>query len=1356
MERRRKRRKQGNKHISLAAIKQYLLYGTYPSGSTPSDKRSVRKRAESFKIEDGELYYVVRPKRIEGEPLDQNPGASKANLRKAILTPKNQLSIAALVHVQGGGAHMGTERTFSALSAKYYWVGMANTVRKVLKNCVICLANRPFITKLQQPTSQTNCISQVTNVDIAVHNDSEVPAEKEESFCLSESDGHKFEENSLGMKYIITSELPEPDQVDSDLDFDPETVISDALFNPKSHRFWQKVEVQIYGPFPYKKKSVYIIASLDCFSKWPEANKIDKINERTVSQFCLKLIARFGVMEQLIILENEVTKSNSLDLTGLCLNLSQYNVAISKESINPLDESWNRLSINLHRFVDLYVNSWNDCLDLCLIPLRNSLVRNTDFTPSFLLMNREPIFPECVIAGKGSSEIEVELNQGQIEQSVDTVMSHYIHCAVSDIKRIVPPVGEIVNEETLDKKFVRRSGRKPKKINCSEVDDHETDDGSETSDQIISKEFSLKKSQQQIASQGKKKSESLDTIKTTEKQPSDEDGYVIKEIKHSEETLEKIDLDTYYRLIMIYLKDEAYPETFSDTLQRHIKELSANYVYENGELMFKQKGKLTKVPTCLADRLRLLKESHINNGEHLSKAKVQEHIESKDIFWKDMILDIKSFVSACPGCRHGETRRKRRTSKKFVRWYRGAEEEDNSDTELETAGDLGKVSNDELIDYLKQDTTPTCLSRSELLIFRKKAKNFKLEKGILFFWPNKRTDLKPRKVILSEKERLDVLKKIHGDNHLDKSSMLESLKKQYFWQTMYKDVDKFLSECCQADSIQEPEDDNDHCDPAIELRQKLFQDYFAGKNVFPQQEQFQKFISVKDVTVTKPKQDLVAAAMESAQLTDQAISSEEPWEMPCEADNVQHMNEESTAAPVTGHPQQVLSSTNHIETPKLELETNIENEVAKSEVKQEVFEGSKEEINSHEPITRHLTKSGISKKSHIRRRCDVCQEVIKGENNYKEHMYKHTRIKPFSCSLCHKKLTSIKGLNMHARRHSGHRPYLCNICGRGFPRSASLRYHIKTHDKGGGVPVACDVCNRSFSTENRMQKHKRFKHPAQAPVFRCDQCGKVFTAKRSLKRHEEAHQGIRKFECQYCQRSFFRKEYLNYHLVSHSNEDPSLANYKNKGKLKRAMAAQKKRDFSSKLSIVCLDPSTIEVAQDQEVYSQLVEDPNHQDWSEIHGDGAIVYGLEGTHRVEEVDPDVGEATTLVMVEEQPGEHGNVEVRHIILPRDQRQGQISLHSQGQISLHNPGQISLHTQQQTLQELPQHHQSIELALPTGTHTFTLPSGSQLQAIDSGLDSVQYQVECLPGDTLTEADINAIHMLAQASLSGTHIIQ
>lgn len=59
------------------------------------------------------------------------------------------------------------------------------------------------------------------------------------------------------------------------------------------YKIFLKVEIQLIGPFPYKKKrSVYVIASMDSFSKWPEVNKLEKVNEKTVSQFCLRLIAR--------------------------------------------------------------------------------------------------------------------------------------------------------------------------------------------------------------------------------------------------------------------------------------------------------------------------------------------------------------------------------------------------------------------------------------------------------------------------------------------------------------------------------------------------------------------------------------------------------------------------------------------------------------------------------------------------------------------------------------------------------------------------------------------------------------------------------------------------------------------------------------------------------------------------------------------------------------------------------------------------------------------------------------------------------------------------------------------------------
>ncbi|CAL1530702.1 unnamed protein product [Lymnaea stagnalis] len=1353
MERRRIRRKQGNTHISLAAIKQYLLYGTYPSGSTPSDKRSVRKRAESFKIEDGELYYIVRPKRVEGEPLDQNPGANKANLRKAIITPKNQLSVASLVHVQGGGTHMGTERTFSALSSKYYWVGMANTVRKVLKNCVICLANRPALSKVRPPSAQSNSFAQVSE-ELSMHNNNEMVAEKQELYKEPDHHVSKPDEAPEVMQYIVTAELPQPEQVDSDLDFDPNCAVTDAVFNPRSdfdiaHRFWQKVEIQILGPFAYKKKrSVYVIASLDSFSKWPETCRLDKINEKTVSQFCLKLIARYGVMEQLIILENDVTKMQAVDPGGICHNLHLYNVFISKESVNPMDESWNRLVENVQRFVGLYPDLWFDCLDVCLIPLRNSLARNADFTPSFLLMGREPTFPDSVLHGKDSEDAEVELSQKQIEQSVDTAMSHYVHCTIPDIKRVLPiPIHESKEEAeaAADKATpVRKSLRKSKKFHrlagFDDDDDDEADEDSGASDNNpgLQNGHSIKKVQNVETVLTKKLSKSPESNKKNDDVQDQRAVNPSIETEHLDETLEKMDLDTHYKIIYFYKKDGIYPETCDATLKRSLGKVSDNFVLENGDLMYRQKGKLKRVVMKMEDRLKVMSESHIANGEHVSIAKVQEELESRNLFWKGLHLDIRAFVSACPKCKHGESRKRRRASKKALRWLRGVEEEEDSDDELNASGDLGKVTIEELVDFLKKDITPDSLSRSELLTFRKKAKNFKIEKGVLYYWPGKRCDLKPRKVLKTEKEQQEALKKAHGDNHVDKAGMMEALKKPCFWLSMSKDVDQFLAGCCQTESADEDGERKD------ELRLKLFQDYFAGKNICSKQSSAEKSFLKRALSfyteypLAQPKQDLVAAAMESAQLTTNTLKSpehiatDESWD----ARGTESSNSVVPNTNASGGCDQKLSSDQPAEGVQDGQAPKPNENVAKIEMKEEgededeeIDEEDKDELwkPDHSDTEKSATPGVHSavKTINIRRRCEICQEVIRGDNNFKEHMYKHTGVKPFNCGQCHKMFTSIKGLKMHSRKHTGHRPYLCNICGRGFPRSASLRYHIKTHDKGGGVPVACDICHRTFTTENRMQKHKRFKHPAQAPVYMCETCGKVFTAKRSLKRHEEAHQGIRKYECQYCKRSFFRKEYLNYHLVSHSDEDPSLANYKMKGKFKRSVGTQKKREFPTELSIVCLDPSAMEVAQDQEVYSQLIEDANQQDWPEVHGERTIVYGLEGSQRVEEVDPEGG--TTMVMMEEQPNSHGVVEVRHIIMPGDD-------HKQGQ-------PMNIHHQQPTQDQA----RGIEVTLPT----FTLPSGGHLQAIETGQDSVQYHVECLPGETLTEADIQAIQMLAQASL-------
>ena len=52
------------------------------------------------------------------------------------------------------------------------------------------------------------------------------------------------------------------------------------------------------------------------------------------------------------------------------------------------DEIWCKLFGSIERFVSVYTQEWPDCLDICLLPLRNTVSQMTEFTPAFLLMGR--------------------------------------------------------------------------------------------------------------------------------------------------------------------------------------------------------------------------------------------------------------------------------------------------------------------------------------------------------------------------------------------------------------------------------------------------------------------------------------------------------------------------------------------------------------------------------------------------------------------------------------------------------------------------------------------------------------------------------------------------------------------------------------------------------------------------------------------------------------------------------------------------------------------------------------------------------------------------------------------------------
>lgn len=145
---------------------------------------------------------------------------------------------------------MGTERTLSSLSSKYYWVGMANTVRKVAKNCVVCLANRPAVATLPPATYPVTFITQGADFAATLPASQDFISEKTDVYAESQL-ASKSDDEPTDMQYIVTAEIAEPEEVDADLDFvkviqAENGSLIDPVFHDRSdfdaaRKFWQKV-----------------------------------------------------------------------------------------------------------------------------------------------------------------------------------------------------------------------------------------------------------------------------------------------------------------------------------------------------------------------------------------------------------------------------------------------------------------------------------------------------------------------------------------------------------------------------------------------------------------------------------------------------------------------------------------------------------------------------------------------------------------------------------------------------------------------------------------------------------------------------------------------------------------------------------------------------------------------------------------------------------------------------------------------------------------------------------------------------------------------------------------------------------
>ncbi|CAG9772966.1 unnamed protein product [Ceutorhynchus assimilis] len=90
----------------------------------------------------------------------------------------------------------------------------------------------------------------------------------------------------------------------------------------------------------------------------------------------------------------------------------------------------------------------------------------------------------------------------------------------------------------------------------------------------------------------------------------------------------------------------------------------------------------------------------------------------------------------------------------------------------------------------------------------------------------------------------------------------------------------------------------------------------------------------------------------------------------------------------------------------------------------------------YQPHHESETPRKKSKKS-----CPHCNKQFNHTGDYRKHLRKHTKERPYACPQCDKKFSHTSNLHRHERSHSGDRPFKCDFCNKEFNRKDKLDSH---------------------------------------------------------------------------------------------------------------------------------------------------------------------------------------------------------------------------------------------------------------------------------------------------------------------------
>lgn len=1146
----RRRSQMGPRTDTTYDIYVYMTEGKYPDGANENARRNLRKRSKMFKLKGSELFHVSTTKDRFGKDVQRE---------RIVLTDNaKRTAVISELHVDEKGNHLGREKVLSALTEKYYFVGMNNKVREYLLNCSSCRS------RFKLEGLSDGSTSAVSDLDDMDDNDSNA----------------SFSEDGKQIK----SEWPARSQ--------------EAL------HFWDIVELNVMGPYDCIDSKHYIIVFLDLFSNWPEAFVVDSVSPSVVTHLLLNLICRFGCMKTLMIRESTncakedlAPLQKSLEKSGIDININQFSSALS-------EKIWKEMGDNLDSFTKNN-SHWPHCLEFALLPHRVSRPERSEYTPAYITYGRELNLPSSMHKGEGdnfpSAEPHLSLEDMKaLSDKFQIVYSSYgkniqAWNSCSQPFCVIPSLNSSETVKTPGKRGRKKKNPAPPPPPEEQDSDKEAQEDMPPPATDVTPRTTGRKRKRNISRITRlinAEDDEDDEDPPPKQDPDDKDyspsGKMVKVNTEQE-------LDAYYRAIFQYKKHRSYLPGCPDNYKRVLRKSAISYALSEDKLFYIIDGELRYVPMTWKERLFYLASAHTSQkGKHINKNTMAQWMTDKKIVWKGISVDCTAFAAACPHCTLGERKSEPISKQSF-----------KDDPVLKMAEDNYSL----LLNYLQKQTFPSTTPQSQKDTVTSIARNFVIQKGVLYYKKGKMGDLRCLEVGTKDRKVAMQAAHVSNDEHFGPGDTFSRLSDKFVWNRMAESVNNFIAGCCKkkeeesaapkallnrnvdffnkqflngtvdkildqgkekysmpvikdkSEHIKEEPKSPEREEEAMEIGEKNEENKKQEGNVSVKKNEVKG-----EGNETQKGQDMISQAGETEEKTKETEKQEEN-----ETQNQNSCKEQSPQNEKTS-PTKSFTRGSKKGAPGLEtmITTTVGNVMKTGLVSDRVTrtavnsiippeeleeEGEKEmqsenstmmatkmeDIPTSSSMSFGFKENGDEKSASEEKKgkaihlvCEYCGMIFKGHNKYKIHMYGHTGVKPYPCNLCDKSFTLKKTLKFHLGKHAGQKPFLCNICGKRFHVPNSLRSHLQIHAKGGNNIHYCKLCNREFATDARFEKHLKFKHPPEEEEHLCSQCGKKFCSRKSLKRHEKsAHDAVKSHFCAVCERGFFRKEYLNRHMQQH-------------------------------------------------------------------------------------------------------------------------------------------------------------------------------------------------------------------------------